>query len=1152
MAKPFQLDTETIPTELIKISDINDAVTLPGVAEHNRSSPTLSQVDELFGPLRFGELTVSRQELQALGARLDGQAITAAGTYFSEPDQGFINALEFDPAQVEQRIKSVNAQEGRLIPPLLYEIVTLRSPNASPLMREVPTGESAAAMNKIIETLNASQRLDIRKDPLSGPLPDWVDKAKSRGMTSMGVGLQAYGLYSAYIGAIDAMKKGQTAEVLINVGGGLAEITSLGLEYALNKTGDQMIRQGAMVFEQFGKTTMGKWLCRGSGLIASVLTLPFDIYTAIKSFSEAAEAQGKQAQDLYVTGGLSVFSGVLSLALGCAALMGFQAAGPVGIAAAAIMIIGARVYGAVRMVDDIDDYIELSVNERWRSGWFAFTGQEQDKALMERFTVAKTHADYAKALKTKSVAWLDHELKDSVDTVVNGRFDVKLQPTRLYKYQWSEGESTYTTKNLPVIEETDDTWDASAGLPADDAVISKGINDPAKGVLWNLGGGADTVKGVSDKPNLFSYGAGTKNLSGGIKDDSFLFQSAADGLDTTPEQVSLLQGGEGVDLLWLQGREKPASHGSAAAPYVGYDVNLQDGTLGLRSADPEKAPVLHTRFEAIEKIETLAGASNRVTGSALADTIAANGNDRVEAGAGDDHITVRGRHGIVEGGLGSDTYILDATSLNVSITEDGQDPSKVYLGVALEAIQRWQLRDDAVVIETLRDDDPRSRRRQLVLEAVYRTVDNKRLLQNDQWTFITQDGYHLQPAWPAETPDLSDTPLSVVVVTAGVSRISPVQLNDAPHKISPKPHSFYFVSRKSHHTILVAPKNETQRRSTLYVEYDSSEINEVRAIYDVRVSNTGAFTWLGYRNIHFTLTFLRGGLLSLHDCVFENPGRKTDVGNSLHAPGWTMNHAVTLVMRDGISYHLDFPRTAYLEDARNPGYRLVQSRESLRQRAGQYLFVRPSIDKRTLKTTPQRVDFRNTEHYSNHWLEGRSSTYELYPVRNTSIRLSTATSDASLTGSSTWNIHTAQLQEVITDHQLTIKDDLLKVGSVHVHLPDSSDPGLPLETVNVILASGNRYSINALFETIGLYAVNVAGSASIQSVVALIQEHKSRELLEWDEVHVLNVRLPGAPAARIFYNASTGHWTRHDDASNPIDPEQLTIGETPLTTPSPN
>ncbi|NKF27747.1 calcium-binding protein [Pseudomonas sp. BGM005] len=1139
---PLRADRPSAP---IKISDPTGQSdqAIRNSPSHSGKKPGLADLDALFGPLRIGEYSVSRQTLQALGGRVNGQPLSPTTTYFAEPDQAFIDALEFDTVQMEQRMRSVPSPENHQIPPLLYEIVTQRSPDAAPLMREMPTGEFADAMNKINHLLNATQRLDIRRDPLPEYLPDWVDKAKSRGMTSMGVGMQAYGLYSAYIGAIDALKKGDTHEALINVGGGAAEITSLGVEYALSKSGEQMLRQGSMAFEQFGRTSMGKWLCRGAGLIASVLTLPFDIYVAIKSFNDAAKTQGKEAQDLYVTGGLSVFSGALSLALGCAALAGFQAAGPVGIAAAAIMIVGAKIYGAVRAVDDIDDYIELTVNERWRAGWFAFTGQDQDKALMDRLLIARTTADYAKALKTRSLNWLNSEFRETVDVIVNGRFEVTLQPTRLYRYQWDKdkGETPCTLENLPVIKDTDDSYDAREGLPDSDYVVSITASDPAKGVFWNLGGGHDTVQGIQEKPNFFSYTTGRKTLSGGNRNDSFVFQSASEALSYDPIRASELSGGDGIDLLWLQGTHRHLDHVLAPPRHLGYDIDLKNGKLSLRPVNPMSEPVLHSTLESIEKVETLAGATNRVIGSDQADSIAANGNDHVDAGAGNDQISVRGLHVTVDGGRGSDTYYLDPMSLKVSITEDGLEPSKVYLGVSMEAIQRWFIRDNALVIESLRDDDPRSPRRELILENAYRPLDGKRILHHDKWAFITQDGFHLQPDWPGEIPQHGDLPISVTLLTSGIPKASPVQINDHPHVLAARAQSHYFVSRQTRRAALIAPKDSLPSHSTVYVDFDSEEIVSVRATYVVSITEMEAFTFLDYDNVHFTLTFAGGARLSLHANVTGSQDRKTDMGAGNMAAGWAMNHPLTLVMRDGVSYHLDFPRNDYLEDAKNPGYRVIESRASLRERAGRYLFVSPSVSKRSLKNTPQRVDFLATEHNATYWLEGRSASYELFLASNLSIRLSTADADARLSGSSTWLIHTHLLQEKVTLRDLSINNDLIKIGSVHLHLPDSNDPGLPLETVEVAISSGNRYRINALFEVIGLCAADARAYPTIDALVQDVIDHQRRDELESNDVQVLNLRLRDGDSDRIFYNVATDSWRLASDPSRVTSIEHLSI-----------
>jgi hypothetical protein len=259
------------------------------------------------------------------------------------------------------------------------------------------------------------------------------------------------------------------------------------------------------------------------------------------------------------------------------------------------------------------------------------------------------------------------------------------------------------------------------------------------------------------------------------------------------------------------------------------------------------------------------------------------------------------------------------------------------------------------------------------------------------------------------------------------------------------------------------------------------------------------------------------------------------------AAGWAMNHPLTLVMRDGVSYHLDFPRNNYLEDAKNPGYRLIESRASLRERAGRYLFVSPFVSKRALKNTPQRVDFLATEHNATYWLEGRSASYELFPASNLSIRLSTAEADVRLSGSSTWLIHTHLLPEKITLRDLSIKNDLIKIGSVHIHLPDSNDPLLPLETVEVAISSGNRYRINNLFEVIGLCVADARAYSTIDALVQDARDHQHRDELENTDLQVLNLRLRDATSGRIFYNVATDTWRLESEPSRVISAEHLSI-----------
>jgi Ca2+-binding RTX toxin-like protein len=1150
--------TLTIKNDAIHITDIlppasatplveSSPITQTSESNSSRLKPSLQDLDALFGFLHIGEFSVSRVELHTMGAMINGERINSTNTYFAIPDQAFIDSLEFDPAKVEQRIKAVETHQSHIPATLLFEIATQRSTTAPPLLKE--SDASTVPAQKIGSLLKSTQRLDIHKNALPDQLPAWIDRTKSYGMSSMGVGLQAYGLYSAIVGTAEAIKKGHWDEAAINVGGGTAEIGSLIIERGLAKTGEAMIRSGANTFAHFGRTTVGQALSKGAGLMASVLTLPFDLYTAIKSFNDAADAKGKEAQDHYFNAALSLTSAGLSTILGCAALLGFKAAGPVGIAAAAILIVGARIYGAARTVDDIDDYIELSMHERWRAGWFAFTGQHQDQEVLDRFSVAKTYSDYAKALDSTGTEWLKNELKDSVEAVVNGRFEVHLQPTRHHKFQWDEasGESSFVMVNVPVIKETDDLYDATDGLPTGITSALVGETGPSKGVLWQLGGGNDSIIGVRSKPNYFNYSSGTKTLKGGDKDDSFLFQSAAQSLKKAPStgQVNTLRGGAGTDTLSLQGKHDPVRHGPDDIFYVGYDIDLKSGKLGLRSPNIDIAPVLHSNIHSIEKVETLAGAHNVVIGSDEADYIIANGHDRINAGAGNDQIVVRGNDCSVNGGSGADTYYLNGMTHSVSIAEDGEDLSVIHLGVTLEFVQDWHIRENALVISSLQNTESFQPERQLIINDVYATLTDKRSLLNPRFLFITEDGYQLKVDLPAVINGLTEQRVKVIVVVVGTPKILPIIVNSRVQRVPSDRHSSYSVGRETYRTVFFVDKPDRHTSSTLYVDFDSDEITQVHAIYTVTSTPRHSFSYLNYSNTHFQIFFKNGSSLLIHGSVEDNPGKKTDRGAGIMSSGWKSVHSFTLVMRDGKSYWLDFPKNAYLDDNKHPGYRVIDSAASLREKPGKYVFNRPTYERRLLKAVPQRVDFDSVSHSAVYSLQGQASSYDIYPTDNTSLRLSTPGAAAKTSSGSTWNIYTLRLAENITREGINIKNNFLKIGSVHIQLPNTEVSDIPLETINVIVSSGNRYRIDPLFEVSVLHAINAKSYPSITAIVLDIIKHKQNDGLVAELISIENLRTNDATQGNIYYDTEIENWTIDTDWSRSLRIENLGIVNSP-------
>ncbi|RON11212.1 hypothetical protein BK659_02005 [Pseudomonas brassicacearum] len=1072
-----------------------------------------------------------------MGARLNGRVISAGDPITLAPDQTFVDALQFDPAKVEGRLQS--PQHSDACAGLLFELGVLRSASAQSLLT-ASSSDLSVSMQSLGKLLDSAQQLSLSANPLPDNLPSWVDRIKSRGMTSMGVGLQGYGIYSGIMGTAEALKKGDLAEAAINVGGIGAEVTSLFAEKGLESIGRNMILNGGKVFAGFSATSAGKLLARGAGLLASVLTLPFDIYTAIKSFTDAANATGKQAQDHYFSAGLSLTSAGLSLALGVAALAGFSAAGPIGIAAAAVLILGARIYSAARQVDDIDDYITLSTHERWRSGWFAFTGQALDQDILDRFLVAKTDTHYGELLKKTARGWLDNELKDSVEAVVLGNYRIELQPAKHWKHQWdtAAGESPYTEAKEPGIRETDDAFDASEGISRIPGVIL-GNSGENKAILWQLGGGDDTVVGVRDKPNQFSYGAGKKNLTGGDKDDHFSFRITADTLQPTDLSGSLLRGGDGNDTLQLEGNV------SRDKPHQGARIDLQTGQLSLR-ASPDSAPLL---LESIETVETLAGTANLVTGSSQSDRIVLRGSaDSADAAAGADTIAIRGFNCRVDGGPGEDHYIIADETGATTLIEDGQDPSLIDLDWAFERIQSWRIEGTSLVLETLRGIDGELPETTVTVIGVYRQTADKRYVQNDKLVFRTKDLYSLKPDLPQQLDGHDTITVNAIILAVGQRTASPQLLKGGDYAVSSEPHSGYFVYRHLASSVLDVQHENDSTVSTLYLDYDSQQIEAIEASYTVSSTRTGNFDYLRYKDIDLTLRFTDQKCLTLKNMARNRPTVGSNVGASLIASGLMLRHNFVLVMRDGISCRVQPPQYSYIDDHRNPGRKTVQSSRSLVYRSGRYLMKQPSSHPAiVLKPQAQRVDIDPVIQSGVHVLEGQAAAYELYPAADTILRLTTSAAIANSQGTSTWNIHTQHLSDPIGREHIRLSDTQLWIGHIIILLPNNDEAAdAPMETVRVFTSSGHRYDVEQEFALVHLAQLNAQAYASVEAIEEDIRQHHQGNQPMAELVLIRHLHFSADTTKTVYYDSVAQDWTLEGDWSRKLHNEDMSIAPTPV------
>jgi hypothetical protein len=1124
------------PTDVIDTSPSAPPLSPPpdSVTANSSSADTLTSLDKKLGPLRFGESTISRVELSKLGAKIAGQDISAANTNFKKPYQDFLDALSIDPAKVMARDISVDPADSGKVTTFIFELACLRSEDAPRLLATDKSVAPGSPTDRFARLADAAQKIDIH--PADVPLPPWVNKNLSR----FGVGMQAYGIYSGMRGIRDAVDAGEWLEAGINAGGIASEGASVIVERGLSKVGIKMLVGGGTVFNGYCATSVGKILSRGGGLFASVLTLPFDIYGAVTSFQAAAGKQGKAAQDDYVSGALNVTSAILSLSLGAAALAGFgSVAGPVGLAAAAILIMGAEIYRAARVVDDIDDYVELDLGERIRAGWLAFVREDQDKDVMDRFKINKTLSDYTAQLELSAKSLLEGPYKEELGYIVNGGFDVTLKTIKIWYYQWDEnaGEKPYKLDTEAVIVETDDIILARDGLPSN---LKGSVQGSAqeKGILWRIGDGNDQVYAPKDKPNIFVYRNGVKILVGGDKNDSFYFETTEAELNrpVQPARTSVLDGFEGSDTLAFEG-----SRPRADTRHVGYDVNLQTGKVALRHDDRAKDDILIAELTSIENISTLRKGSNRVTGDDKANQISANGYDHIDAGPGNDTIAIRGWDVQVDGGPGTDRYYIADTNARVSLVEDGEQASLIEFGWPMERIQSWEIIDTSLVIRSLRDTDGKLPQHVLTIENIYEHVEGQRRVINNQLQFRTQDDYQLVPILPAQLPDSLGYDVKCEA-TGGPPASAPYITNSGTVVIAKRDSPHYFVSRDGRRVDFIAEANTPETSIAVYLDYKDEEIFDIKVSYNVEAkTGTSDYKFLTYSNFNIWI-FLPSKIVNLTGIIREIQQQHiaASVNSSIRIAGIRCAHDVVLVMKDGKSYRLVPPNISYRDDAANPGYKSRSTRECLKPRYGHYRFLSPvRVKPYLLAATPQKVNFPPPPHKGIYVVHGQASTYDVYPLSNTLFSLSTPGAIDQTSNASTWTLFSTELTETVTRNEIKLTSEKLQIGSAVTLLPSVDHPG-PVESISVATSSGNIYSVELLFEVLQLYLINAQGYASIDALLIDIRAHRQREELA-AKIVVKHIGFSPRIDGTVYYNSTGDYWGIDTDPDYRIAPQALFI-----------
>jgi len=1098
-----------------------------------RKPGQLKLLDDLYGPFKIGPYTITRRGLDALGATLDGLPLTGNNTHFRTPGRSFINALQLSYPEIEKRMKVSTFGDDYLLPSLLFELSSVRPPSAPPVIRDEVSGsvDEGGYRRKMCQLLNSAQKLDLRPGYSSKRSnPSWL-AIKSFSTVGASVGIQSFGILMGLRGIYDAIKKNDRDEIIFNSIGIGTEGVSIITDVAVTKVGQRMIQASSGALKDFAKTSAGIKLSRSGGLIGGAFTLPFDIYSAFREFSAASNKTGKEAMDHYVSGGLNIASAAMTVILGAAAMAGFSTAGPVVLAAGAIMAIGSQVYGAVRMVDEIDDYIELTLEERWRTGWFSFVFfLDIDQDIKNRYELAKAKIETAKRLQKTARTILDETHKDSTEAVVHGLYDDRLKKRREPVTHWW-GAKTSPIIYVPEVVSLDDTIDAGAGVTADTPGAVLGTPGENKGVIWMIGDGNDSIVGVRKKPNTFYFGDGTKVLSGGDKDDKFVAQYAA-GLiqDYYLERgISSLKGGDGSDTLVLDGKQIYRAQNRK------YSIDLAAGTVEILSTEQsynDKEYIHKTELESIENVHTLVGGSSIVTGTKDANIIMSRGRDTINAGAGDDTIYLQKDQTRAFGGPGKDFYHVALPEGWVCITEDGVDESHISLGWRRDHILSWKIIRNALVI-TLEFDFHYGRRSTLFIEDVYKKVDAHRKLINNKLTFLTRDGYHLRPDLPETIALEDDTEINAEILQDGYPE-STLFLLESVCNVPTLQNTNYYVQRHNKHTQFITGSDPDSFYGTrIFLDFDSHELTSAHVAFATTPSSkTNTLAEEGRINVSCDFLFYFGEHL-LH---IVGHGQYMETTLELALPKITNNtstHGYMLVFRDKKSHtlllesefakppahykHSNSESTLTSHDLRLPLRMHHKATFELPESSAFRLDHVTSCV--TLKSVDALVAIDN--------IEGAGSTYLVHLREHRVLRISTPggleSAAIRLNNSSTWELDATKLGKF----KVILKDNKLYIGTVTIHLPEYGPEDL-IDQIFVIGPKGVVHTVDLTFENVRTESLDARYFESLTDAPL------PNELVPFARMQLLvrNAFMKNASRGTLKYSLQNRKWILAETASS--------------------
>ncbi len=648
----------------------------------------------------------------------------------------------------------------------------------------------------------------------SGKLASGTAGAKVQ--KSVGAGMRLYSTFVSAKSILSDLQKGPTKETWISAASLGAEGLGEAVEYGLTRVAStglspvERFLQRAVSRSSSAVSHAGKWLSRGAAVVGAVVTLPFDIYSAVIHFKSSHHLEGKDKTFAIFNGSMAVASATLGVAMAIGAMISAKLAavlGPVGLALGGAFIATSQIYSAVRQVEELEKSITLTGWQKFGEGLRGFFGFEPSADLLDKVLESKARQARLDDLDQRYARLLQSEAGKNIaaivyaDPLLNSRtylqgiqhpdtgggyyigsrlggIPIKTSAATKHvcdephpvKAEEHEHEHLYeeqrrTTRYAHDHHEvyvlpTDETFDVSQGV---DAVKSpdgsrlrvKAGSQTGQVVVFDLGDGDDTLRGVDGKENTFMLGSGNKAVFGGRHND-ILHLNATPRVITPfarrfPEDALSnrrtrdigayhyqLDGMGGKDLLMLETRFD-------GSEYVGYQVDLDSqwisaiGTHGaLRGMG--RISAIENVVSGVDSGET----AHELYGNADSNYLSGKSRDRLLGRGGADVISLTGQ-AWADGGEGIDTYRVSLSASDRIVIHDSgawSEGSVIYLqNLSLGDIHSWKINGLDLELSS-RDGGV------LLIKEVYLSHGGGRQFRGNAAQFITRDGMVLMPKYP--------------------------------------------------------------------------------------------------------------------------------------------------------------------------------------------------------------------------------------------------------------------------------------------------------------------------------------------------------------------------------------------------------------------